>query len=1748
MASIFETVLNMSMTASVVILAVLLVRVFMKKAPRKFCYLLWLVVAFRLVVPFSFESSISIFNLGGDMPAVEIPQTGTLEEIPQETPEVSEELPEEAPSSPEVIVPGGTETSRPAEDLPETDNSYPAPEVSAPTVEPPAVSHPEPEEPQLPDWVIPGITNPGNTETSRPPEDVPGNETSLPGTTLPDTEVSAPATDVPVAPPVSSPVAAPASVSVVSMVLTAVWLAGILALLGYSLVSYIKLKRRLSTAVLLEGNVYGSDRIDAPFALGFARPRIYIPFGLSDSAKEYVLAHERYHLKRLDHIVKPLSFGILAVHWFNPLCWIAFNRMSLDMELSCDEKVLQRYGDETMKKQYTKTLLDFATSKQFPSPAPLSFSEGASAKTRIKNALYWKKPKLWLSVVALVLSLVILVACAGNAITSGGEESTPAPETGIFTFEETPYQFTFVSNGDGTCAITEVYTDFYHKDNYDLVIPATSPDGDKVVEVDLNGMNTFEELIVPPYLLPETMEALADTIANSGVDGAARASKTFKAFYMDSISHCKDADHPTTVYNDLAYPDGLLPTESAQFKKREPYIQPEDVQRLATILKECTDYTEEQCYNDVLAVIEMLEKLEWESDEKLAQFKREAVSFFYRNTRRIDKVVLPAADVKVHQGFLGLSYVLADGTAVTPVYENPFTLEIVTAEEPENVLTLDEDGNEVIAFTSSRPVKDFHILTIDMADSVTAEPHPKGDSIFYHKAFTESYKLLLGENIPTRGISFIGEDGKTYQYAICYVDGKRGSYQLVSLAELAGADFEEFSLLVKRVSDSTASKKTVYLSHPMMSDYDYFSITPNQPMTNVQIYSFQAQDEHTTKGWWYEGGVASDVAVDPKASVVEFLPVAEGETIYVGAHSTTVTDTWGISFTDYQGNKRYFAVFPTLDGKRQVIEMELDQTRMQYLPNTCPELDYSMLEVVQTFTSKVFVLHDPRAEENEQYVLVHKKSDGTYVEIFRAREGFYKNVCAETNYLAFNNFEPECTTEAYVYNASTGKLIKLNQSVLPEEETISYMTWWGSHSLLFVSQLDHGTVVKGGELWCYNAQKNTYQKVFDVSDKRLQITDVEFVDQNGTSCIQVNGVYYDETYNFTEEKTYLFTTYAVNRFMEKNKQGYTLFPEAGPQVRPYREGDSTSFSNATPGASVTNKYALFYGQVDDDILLCTFKATGEDPAKGWLYEYTNTGRIDDFWLDGYEPESIEGSASYSVTDTWGFCIDGRYYAIMENTASGGEKLVDITDQVTGLALPEDLSLLFDDTASLYKDYREMNFVGWSLYHVYDWDQYFIVEKPVTLDITGDIALAFYNVESEESYYYYPGVYRFEKGKAEPTRFTIDVPALHAAYYTYHPVTDKIGYLMAIEIPENKNGTEFLGQVLKTTDGGLTWTLVREGGYITGGTSHDPVNYSTFLTEDFGVIAFLCNFDTDLAGHVYYTTDGGVSWRCMTGLDNLPRDPDEEWNLRGITLENGVYTITIRAWGYNQFLYFTSTDLENWEPVPQVLFRFATDEQIADTENYTHVYDPKAKNPTYQLLIEVTAPIKDLCFVEIDESEYRQLGETLYEIGDCTPGTPFILHTYINDIHINRGFSYTDENGNTRYLAFSESMVDGTLSLGEITFEEHEEPIYIIGATDEQIADTENYTHFYDPKVDGIYKRYNAHLLVQVFAPIESFRFEALTEDGLDYIRETLYETNLVPGQPVIIHTYINDVIPICGYSYLNEDGVRVYKELVSSMK
>ena len=310
----FPRVLNMSLTGSVVILAVLAIRFLLRKAPKKWSYLLWLVVAFRLVCPVSLTAPISLLG------AVDAPATagGTIEYIPR------------------------------AAVQPQT----------------PAVS--------------PAVSDPG---------------ISLPA-------ASAPATSL----------VSPAPVSVMD-ILAAVWLVGVALLLIYSVVSYLRLRRRLSTAILLRDNLWQSDRVQSPFILGLFRPRIYIPFGLDEATTTCVLAHERCHLKRGDHIIKPLAFLLLILHWFNPLCWLAFHLMGRDMEMSCDEQVLARPGSD--RKVYTTALLSFAANRRFPAPSPLAFGEG-EVRPRITNALNWTRPKVWVSAAVGVLCAVVLLLCALN--------------------------------------------------------------------------------------------------------------------------------------------------------------------------------------------------------------------------------------------------------------------------------------------------------------------------------------------------------------------------------------------------------------------------------------------------------------------------------------------------------------------------------------------------------------------------------------------------------------------------------------------------------------------------------------------------------------------------------------------------------------------------------------------------------------------------------------------------------------------------------------------------------------------------------------------------------------------------------------------------------------------------------------------------------------------------------------------------------------------------------------------------------------------------------------------------------------------------------------------------------------------------------------------------------------------------------------------------------------------------------------
>lgn len=205
----------------------------------------------------------------------------------------------------------------------------------------------------------------------------------------------------------------------VLLAITIIWLAGMAALLLYSLISFFRLKRTLTTAVRSDGNVYESERITSPFIIGIIKPRIYLPSHTEAAYRAYVLAHERYHLKHFDNGVKLLAYCLLVLHWFNPLVWLAFYLMTKDMEMRCDEAVLAQ--NNGIKKMYSTALLSFATDKKFPAPSPVSFSENG-LKARIKNVLRYKKPKLIIRIGAIVLCLALLTACAANPKTVVTEE------------------------------------------------------------------------------------------------------------------------------------------------------------------------------------------------------------------------------------------------------------------------------------------------------------------------------------------------------------------------------------------------------------------------------------------------------------------------------------------------------------------------------------------------------------------------------------------------------------------------------------------------------------------------------------------------------------------------------------------------------------------------------------------------------------------------------------------------------------------------------------------------------------------------------------------------------------------------------------------------------------------------------------------------------------------------------------------------------------------------------------------------------------------------------------------------------------------------------------------------------------------------------------------------------------------------------------------------------------------------------
>ena len=305
MDDVFLKLVNLSISASWLILAVLVLRVVLKKAPKWVMPLLWGVVALRLVCPFSIESALSL-----------IPSAETI---------------------PSEIV---TETREPV---------------------------------LYEQATLDIVTNP----------------------TLPS------AAEVPVG--VSRQQA-----QVDFNIYSVLWLAGMAALLVHALVSAGKLKKKLATAILLRDNIYESEFVDSPFVFGVVKPNIYLPMHMDEGTAAHVIAHERAHLARRDHWWKVLGYLVLALHWFNPLVWVAYILFCRDIELACDEKVVKGL-DGAARADYSQALLSCAAPKRAVAACPLAFGEG-NIKTRVKSALHYKKPAFWVAAAA-VLAVVIMAVC-----------------------------------------------------------------------------------------------------------------------------------------------------------------------------------------------------------------------------------------------------------------------------------------------------------------------------------------------------------------------------------------------------------------------------------------------------------------------------------------------------------------------------------------------------------------------------------------------------------------------------------------------------------------------------------------------------------------------------------------------------------------------------------------------------------------------------------------------------------------------------------------------------------------------------------------------------------------------------------------------------------------------------------------------------------------------------------------------------------------------------------------------------------------------------------------------------------------------------------------------------------------------------------------------------------------------------------------------------------------------------------------
>ena len=317
MTEAFLKIVNMSISAGWLVLAVLVLRFVLKKAPKWVSVLLWGIVAVRLICPFSIESALSL------IPSAEV-------------------------VSPSVLI-----------ESPVIDTGF-----------------------QVVDEVVNPMIQQSVTMVS------------------PEKGIN--------------------TMKLVVQICSNIWIVGLTLMLGYTAITYLRLRRKLSMATLLRENIFQCETVRSPFVLGILKPRIYLPYGMDGNDLHHVVAHEQAHIRRKDHWWKPLGFLLLTVYWFNPLMWVAYILLCRDIELACDEKVIAQLGNE-QRADYTQALVACSVNRRMIAACPLAFGE-VGVKERVRSVMNYRKPGFWLILIAVILCIVLAV----SMLTDPVHKTTPA--------------------------------------------------------------------------------------------------------------------------------------------------------------------------------------------------------------------------------------------------------------------------------------------------------------------------------------------------------------------------------------------------------------------------------------------------------------------------------------------------------------------------------------------------------------------------------------------------------------------------------------------------------------------------------------------------------------------------------------------------------------------------------------------------------------------------------------------------------------------------------------------------------------------------------------------------------------------------------------------------------------------------------------------------------------------------------------------------------------------------------------------------------------------------------------------------------------------------------------------------------------------------------------------------------------------------------------------------------------------------